>query len=479
MQLVVKNAKKISVFLSNQMTNNFLKTLQTLDSDVVSKYSANIQMSTKVAKVSKTSTKTAPAKAVSKVTNTVSKVEIVKSTKSPTLRLSEDDKKTDSVNYITNPNTGKFVKRDTPLGKKLAKAEETGEEIPKTMTETERIILVVQTLQDQLDLEDSAIKTSLKPIMEELPRGFPVIWGGKQKTARSPDHPIQPNNAYIFFTKAVRQSTAEANPTLKNTEIVSLMAKMWKNTADEDRSEYNDLAAEDKERYETEMKVFETEHPDQARAKSSPGKPTKVTAYHKYCKDNRDTFKEKNSTLNDKAITRLLADKWKEDQKDEEILAKYQALADEANEGFEDRVIDYHENNGHKKLSETEQKKANDPDNYELNPKTGRFVEKEKLKKVASPKVEKTEKPEKTEKSEKKAITKSAPVPVPVSKSISKRSKAKTVAEGVVNDEVEIIDDDEDDDEEDKVEEDKVEEDKVEDKDKDKEEDKEDEFMVV
>lgn len=57
-----------------------------------------------------------------------------------------------------NPNTNKYVKRDTPLGKKLVKAEETGEEVPKTMTETERLILVVQTLQDQLEIEDSAIK---------------------------------------------------------------------------------------------------------------------------------------------------------------------------------------------------------------------------------------------------------------------------------------------------------------------------------
>jgi len=353
-------------------------------------------MSSKVAKVSKTSTKTVPAKAVSKV-NTKSETQasvksVVKYTKSPTVRLSEEDKKADSDNYVLNPNTGKCVKKDTPLGKKIVKAEETGEEIPKTMTETERIILVVQTLQDQLDLEDSAIKASLKPIVEELPRGFPVAWGGKQKTVRSPDHPKQPSNAYIFFTKAVRQSVVEANPDLTNTGIVSLMAKMWKDTRDEDRTEYNDLAAEDKERYETEMKEFEAEHPDQARAKSSPGKPTKATGYHKYCEENRDSFKEKNPSLDGKAITKLLAEQWKEVQKNEELLAKYQALADEANEGFEDRVVEYHGNNGPKKLSEAEQKKADDPEHYEVNPKTGRYVEKEKPKKVASPKVEKVEK---------------------------------------------------------------------------------------
>jgi hypothetical protein len=379
-------------------------------------------MSTKVAKVSKTSTKAAPAKAVSKVSAKPEPKASVKSTKSPTVRLSEEDKKTDTANYILNPNTGKCVKKDTPLGKKLVKADETGEDIPKTMTETERLILVVQTLQDQLDLEDSAIKASLKPIVEELPRGFPVAWGGKQKTARSPDHPKQPSNSYIFFNKAVRPSVVEANPDLTNTGIISLMAKMWKETKDEDRVEYNDLAAKDKERYEAEMKVFEAEHPDQARAKSSPGKPTKATAYHKYCEENRDKVKEDNAGLDGKAVTKLLADQWKEIQKDEDELAKYQALADEANEGFEDRVVEYHENNSPKKLSEAEQKKANDPENYELNPKTGRYVEKEKPKKVASPKVEK------------KAV-KAAPKAAAV-KTVSK-AKAKTVSEEVTNDEVE------------------------------------------
>jgi hypothetical protein len=400
-------------------------------------------MSTKVAKVTKTSTKAVPAKAVSKVEKTETKAIVKSATKSPAVRLSEEDKKADTVTYILNPNTDKYVKRDTPLGKKLVKAEENGEEVPKTMTETERLILVVQTIVDQLVLEDSAIKAALKPIVSDLPRGFPVVWGGKQKTARSPDHPKQPSNAYIFFTKAVRQSVVGANPGLSNTEIVSLMAKMWKETADEDRTEYNDLAAEDKERYESEMKVFEAEHPDQARAKSSPGKPTKATAYHKYCEENRDTVKEENPELDGKAITKLLAEQWEEVKKDENELTKYQALADEANEGFEERVTEYHEGDSPKKLSEAEQAKADDPEHYELNPKTGRYVRKEE-KKVASPKVAEKAKPApKTATKAKpaaKPVAKAEPAAKPAAKTAAKvvkpKSKAVAVAEEVENDEI-------------------------------------------
>ena len=389
-------------------------------------------MSTKVEKVSKTSTKSVPAKAVSKVITKTEKSE--KITKSPTIRLSEEDKKADTDNYILNTNTDKYVKRDTPLGKKLVIAEQTGQEIPKTITETDRLILVVQTLKDQLELKDSAIKVSLKSISGELPRGFPVVWGGKQKTVRSPDHPNHPNNAYIFYTKAIRQSVSEANPELSNTEIVSMMAKMWKDTVEVDRKEYNELAAEDKERYEAEMKIFEAEHPDQARAKSSPGKPTKVTAYHKYCEENRETLKADNPDLDGKAINKLLAEKWDEIKKDKNEVNKYQELADDVNKGFEDRIVEYHENNSPKKLSEAEQNKSNNPDKYELNSKTGRYVEK------AKPKPKKEASPEPELEQESKPVA---------SKSVSSKAKAKankTISENITNDKVEVESNDNDND---------------------------------
>jgi hypothetical protein len=335
------------------------------------------------AKISKSATATK---------KTASKVPVQKVAKTDTVRLSEEDKKADTENYVLNPNTGKYVKKDSPNGKKLVKAEETGEEIPKMMTETQRLILVVQTLADQLGLEDSAIKASLKIIESELPRGFPNGWGGKQKTARHPDHPKQPSNPYIFYTKAVRPSVVLANPDAKNTEIVSIMSKQWKETAEEDREEYNEQAASDKVRYEEEMNVFETEHPELARAKTSPpnnGKPTKETAYHLWCEENRELYRNDNLDLDGKAITKLLAERWEMLKKDDKKrVAEYQAIADEANKGFEERVIEYHTspNTSPKKLSKAEQVKADDPEHYELSMKTGRYVRKEGPKKEASPK---------------------------------------------------------------------------------------------
>ena len=179
-----------------------------------------------------------------------------------------------------NPNTDKMVKRDTPMGKKLAEAEKTGTEVAKTMTETQRLMLIVKAMADAAGFDDADIKAALgtDEIQAELPRAFPAAWGGKHKEARHPDHPKQPSNSFIFFCKAVRPSTKDANPKATPKELISIMSKMWKDTVDDGTRSCS--AAADKERYESEMAVFEAEHPEEARSsKSSPGKPTKATAY--------------------------------------------------------------------------------------------------------------------------------------------------------------------------------------------------------
>lgn len=332
-----------------------------------------------VAKVTVAATAKTPAKVVEAKTVKPKYVSV---------HLTEEEKRADPDNFIENPNTKKMVKRDSPTGKKIIEAEKKGEEVPKNMTETERLILVVQTFQDKLKLDDATIKTTLKPIEKQLPRGFPNGWGGKQKAFRHPDKPKQALNPYVVFTMKNRESAKAANPDATNTELMSIMSAMWNETKPEDRVEYEEIANADKRRYEAEMEVFENANPDFARSKTSPdsGKPTKETAYHLYCEEFRDIRKAEFPDLSAGEITKKLAEEWK--TIDKAKVDEYQAAANEANKGFEERVLEYHNSPGVKKLSEAEQRKANDPDNYELNLETGRYREKEKPKKVkdASPK---------------------------------------------------------------------------------------------
>jgi len=327
---------------------------------------------------------------VSKISKAKGEAKEIKETKTKIAvpRLTEEEKAADTENYIYNASSKKHVKRDGQMGKKLVEAEKTGKEVAKTMTETQRLVLMVQTLVDQLGLDDASIKAALcadESVKAELPRGFPAHWGGKMKTARHPDHPKNANNAYIYFIKAIRASVVLANPGVKNTEIISIMAKQWKDTAEADRKEYNDLAIADKERYHAEMKIFETEHPEEARSKTSPGngKPTKETAYHLFSEEKREALNAEFPDLDGKQITKKLAEIWDDLKKsDKDMVTEYQAMADKANEGFEERVTEYHTSPGSSpKLSKVEQAKADDPEHYELNSKTNRYVLKEGWKK--------------------------------------------------------------------------------------------------
>jgi hypothetical protein len=72
---------------------------------------------------------------------------------------------------------------------------------------------------------------------------------------RGPDHPKQPFNAYLFFCQEKRREVATANPNMRNIDIVSLLANMWKELGD--KAKYQTMADEDKKRYDEEMIAYE------------------------------------------------------------------------------------------------------------------------------------------------------------------------------------------------------------------------------
>ena len=331
------------------------------------------------------------------------KIESTKSDKIGIVRLTEADKAADTTNYILNPQTNKHVKRDSQTGEKL----EEGDEIPKTLTETERLILIIKTLQEEIKFSDETIKKTLSKLDDKiLPRSFPAAWGGKHKAPRDPAHPKPPKTSYIFFTTAIRPKVALDNPNLSNTEIVALMAEMWGDTKAKNRLEYEVMATKDKERYESQMKTYETEYPDKARASTKAQKKhTKATAHRMFCDENRQRLKDDNPELGGREIITMLSGLWNEIKEDPEQLAKYQELANEANEGV--NALTQTETPiqilpSPKKFSPAEQAKADQPDKYELNIETGRHVLKKHAELPISPKeTKKIKKPNLKEKASK------------------------------------------------------------------------------
>jgi hypothetical protein len=67
----------------------------------------------------------------------------------------------------------------------------------------------------------------------------------------------RPRSSYAFFMKDSRQQIAESNPDKNPRELMSYIAAAWKSISESDKAKFNEMAAEDKKRYEEEKKSAE------------------------------------------------------------------------------------------------------------------------------------------------------------------------------------------------------------------------------
>ena len=168
------------------------------------------------------------------------------------------------------------------------------------------------------------------------------------KKIKDPLKPKGKKSAYIIFcTKKREEAKKLLNPDAKATEVTSKLGQMWnelknsKNTADKKVLQLCEQeAAEDKARYDEDMKDYVPPSDDElivskakgTKKKSDPKAPKgKKSAYIFFCSDNRDAAKTeigKDGKATD--VTKLLATWWNElkaddDRSDE--LEKYNKMA--------------------------------------------------------------------------------------------------------------------------------------------------------
>jgi hypothetical protein len=166
------------------------------------------------------------------------------------------------------------------------------------------------------------------------------------KKIKDPHKPKGKKSAYIIFcTKKREEAKKLLNPDAKATEVTSKLGQMWnelknsKKTADKKMLQLCEQeAAEDKARYDEDMKDYVPPSDDElvaskgSKKKSDPNAPKgKKSAYIFFCSDNRDAAKTKIGT-DGKAtdVTKLLATWWNELKADEDRrdeLDKYNKMA--------------------------------------------------------------------------------------------------------------------------------------------------------
>jgi len=86
--------------------------------------------------------------------------------------------------------------------------------------------------------------------------------GKKKAKAKDPEAPKRPLSSYMYFTTAMRESVTKKNPNASPTEVMKALGEMWgqlekgKN-GKKGTKKYDDLAAEDRTRYDNEKKVYD------------------------------------------------------------------------------------------------------------------------------------------------------------------------------------------------------------------------------
>jgi hypothetical protein len=127
----------------------------------------------------------------------------------------------------------------------------------------------------------------------------------KPRKKRDPNLPKHPRNAYLFYCQDYRRKRQDEYPDKSMTEITSLLSEEWKNLSGRKKKKYDDLAKEDKKRWEDEMedykrnKYSESESAEEERKKKRKRKSDSEESKSHSNKKRRSRHKSESSSESD------------------------------------------------------------------------------------------------------------------------------------------------------------------------------------
>ena len=184
----------------------------------------------------------------------------------------------------------------------------------------------------------------------------------KAKSSKDPNAPKGAKNAYIIFCADNRDQIKAENPEMNAKDIISEVARLWKETDEDVKAKYQEKAAEDKKRYDKEMSKyvpsnFESPKVKKGKSPKDPNAPKGAkNAYIIFCADNRDQIKTENPEMNAKEIISQMARLWK--GADEDVKAEYQEKAAEDKKRYQQEMSDASDEDGSKKVEKVEKGKV-------------------------------------------------------------------------------------------------------------------------
>ena len=79
----------------------------------------------------------------------------------------------------------------------------------------------------------------------------------KGKKKKDPNAPKRAITAFMFYSTKMRPIIKKEQPDIKFTEMGKLIGEKWRELSSDDKKEFEDMANEDKERYNDEMKKYQ------------------------------------------------------------------------------------------------------------------------------------------------------------------------------------------------------------------------------
>ncbi|XP_055330813.1 protein HGH1 homolog [Paramacrobiotus metropolitanus] len=170
---------------------------------------------------------------------------------------------------------------------------------------------------------------------------FTVFAGDKMPRPKSKDvdKPRGKMTAYAFFLQICREDHKKKHPNdqVNFAEFSKKCAEKWKEMGDKEKKRFLDLAAQDKVRYENEMRHYvppEGSPRKRKRGKKDPNAPKRaLSAFFWYCNDERPKVKALLGSANVGEIAKELGKRWATTTAADK--AKYEALAGKDKERYE------------------------------------------------------------------------------------------------------------------------------------------------
>ena len=234
------------------------------------------------------------------------------------------------------------------------------DEIELVLTRLRRKIFEVLEVEDDLDINlEIFTKNTIKKIFKceelietekDLEKSV-IEFKGEKKLKRDPDAPKGAKNAFIFFCTDNRDEVKDENPSIKTKDITKKLGEMWREVDGDLKTEYQEKAKHDKERYERELEDYVPKDgyknpKDKKKKKSKSNSPKRArSSYIFFCKENREEVS--GLGLKNTEILTKLGEMWKglSDKKKK----KYIKMADDDKERYEEEMKLYVPSEGEEK----------------------------------------------------------------------------------------------------------------------------------